>query len=260
MIQLKSRLMRSHESGLHINQIYNEDCLLTMQRIPDNFIDLVVTDPPYKIIGGGCTIIDKGNEPSGILNRRREKHTDWVDEVRSGKMFKENDIKFCEWLPQVYRVLKEGTHFYVMINDRNMGEMLNESQKCGFKLVNILAWKKNNCTPNKFYMKNVEFILLFRKGSARNINNMGSKQCIEVNNIIGHKNHPTEKPVELMRILVENSSNEGDIVLDPFMGTASTILSCIETNRRYVGIELDPVHFEKAKAGVENCLSERGML
>lgn len=230
---------------LETNHIYNMDFLDGVQLIPDNSIDLVVTDPPYKIISGGCRIKDNGDECSGILNRRRdEKRTDCVDEVRSGKIFKHNEIKFEQWIPEIYRILKDKTHFYVMTNDRNIQEILNISISNKFQLVNLLAWKKNNCTPNKYYMKNMEFILMFRKGSARNINNMGSKQCFEIPNIIGNKLHPTEKPVELMEVLIKNSSNENEIVLDPFSGSGSTAVACVNTNRQYLAFEIDKDYFE----------------
>ena len=231
-------------------KLLHGDCLELMKDIPDKSIDLIVTDPPYKIISGGVTKIPTGNEPSGIFNRR-EKRKDWSDNARSGKLFNHNEIRFEEWLPDVFRVLKEKSHFYVMCNDRNMQEMLNECEKVGFKLVNILVWKKNNCTPNRYYMKNSEFILLFRKGGARTINNAGSKQCMEIPNIIGNKLHPTEKPVELMEIFINNSSNPNDTVLDPFIGSGTTGVACKNLNRNFIGIELDDKYFEIAKERIE---------
>jgi site-specific DNA-methyltransferase (adenine-specific) len=130
--------------------------------------------------------------------------------------------------------------------------MLNVCTDNKFKLVNILVWKKDNCTPNKYYMKNTEFILLFRKGSARNINNMGSKQCIEIKNIIGNKIHPTEKPLDLMKIFIENSSNENDTVLDPFVGSGTTPTAAINTNRKYIGFELDEKYYNIASDRIKN--------
>jgi site-specific DNA-methyltransferase (adenine-specific) len=229
-------------------KLYNADCLEILPKIETESIDLVVTDPPYKIISGGCRIADLGDEPSGILTHRQSnKRLDWVDDVRTGKMFKENEIKFSEWVPQIYRILKQKTHFYVMVNDRNMQEMLNVCTENNFKLVNILIWKKNNCTPNRWYMKNAEFILMFRKGQARNINNLGSKTCLEVNNIIGNKSHPTEKPIELLSILIENSSNKGELVLDPFMGGGSASVACKKTERKFIGIEKDEKYYKVAE-------------
>jgi site-specific DNA-methyltransferase (adenine-specific) len=244
-----SEMSEMSEMGLYYEddygKLYHGDCLEVMKDIEDNSIDLIVTDPPYKIISGGCTIVPNKNEPKGIFNRR-EKRKDWSDNARSGKLFNENDIKFEQWIPEMYRVLKDGTHFYTMCNDRNMQNMLNISIQSKFKLVNILAWKKNNCTPNRYYMKNMEFILMFRKGSAKTINNIGTKQCLEFDNIKG-KLHPTEKPIDLIKTLVENSSNENNIVLDPFVGSGSTLVACKNTNRKYIGIEKDEKYCEIAK-------------
>lgn len=116
---------------------------------------------------------------------------------------------------------------------------LKISRECGFQLHNLLVWKKNNATPNRWYMKNCEFTLFLRKGSAKTINNVGSKMVHEFNNIIGNKTHPTEKPVDLMKFYIENSSNNGDIVFDPFCGTGASMVAAKELGRQYVGCEID---------------------
>lgn len=233
--------------------IENGDCLELMKDIPDESIDLIVTDCPYKIVGGGVSIEKREDEPSGIFSRRtvgskwlKKDADDIVCAVRQGKMFEHNDITFSDWLPEVFRVLKGGCHCYIMINGRNLKDLQTEAEKVGFQFVNLLAWKKNNVTPNRYYMQQMEFILLLRKGKARNINNMGTSNCLEIPNIIGKKSHPTEKPVELMRIFIENSSDPGDIVLDPFLGSGSTTVAAVKTGRHYIGFELDPDYFDIA--------------
>lgn len=114
----------------------------------------------------------------------------------------------------------------------------------------------HNCTPSQFYMQNAEFILLLRKGRARYINNLGTKTVLNVPNIIGNKLHPTEKPVDLMRIFVENSTNENDIVLDPFMGSGSTGVACKIANRDFIGVEIDKIFFDTAKKRIESELKQ----
>ena len=80
-------------------------------------------------------------------------------------------------------------------------------------------------------MKNCEYTLLLRKGSSKYINDIGgSKTVHKFGNIIGNKVHPTEKPTDLMEFYVKNSSNEGDVVLDMFMGSCSTGVACVNTN------------------------------
>lgn len=74
----------------------------------------------------------------------------------------------------------------------------------------------------------------------------GTKNILRIPNILGNKKHPTEKPVELLKLLIENSSNEGDIVMDCFMGSGSTGIACINTNRKFVGIEIDKKYYDIA--------------
>ena len=222
------------------------DCLELMQSIPDCSIDLVVSDVPYHIISGGCTnnAVYFKSMPSGMLSRRTSIY------AKQGKIFKHNDIEFHEWLPSVYRVLKDNSHCYFMVNGRNLKDLQTEAEKVGFKYQNLLVWDKGNCTPNRYYLNACEFILFLRKGNAKNINNLGSKTIIRVPNV-RNKTHPTEKPVDLMKILIENSSNENDTVLDPFMGSGSSGIAAKELDRNFIGIELDKDYFDIAKKRID---------
>lgn len=92
---------------------------------------------------------------------------------------------------------------------------------------------------------------MLRKGKAKNINNMGTKNVLKISNIIGNKKHPTEKPIDLMEVFVVNSSQENELVLDPFMGVGSTGLACIKNNRNFIGIEIDENYFNIAKSRLE---------
>lgn len=248
--------------------LYNEAFETAIKKIGDCSIDCVVTDPPYKLISGGCKVVKGYKETGGILRKRERKYVSdgtrignkWIKKgfdsvpssVKSGKMFDHNDIKLSEWIPEIYRVLKDGSHCYIMINYLNMQELLNVATANKFKLMNILVWRKNNATPNKYYMKDMEFIVMFRKGFAKNINDMGSKACIEVPNIIGTKVHPSEKPVRLMDILIRNSTQPYDTVLDPFMGSGSTGVACVESDRKFVGIEIDEAFYSIAEKRILN--------
>lgn len=217
--------------------LLNGDCLELMKQIPNSSIDLVVTDPPYsmKHSKGGCT-------NATIKNK-------WKGNLKAGNTVVnfDADIKFSEWLPEVYRILKNKSHCYIFCNDKNIQDLLNEAARCGFKESNILVWIKNNATPNRYYMKNLEFVLFLYKGNAKPINNMGSKCAVEVKNIIGKsKLHSTQKPVELLEMYIGNSSAEDELVLDPFMGSGSTGVACINTGRKFIGMELDKGYFDIA--------------
>lgn len=221
-------------------QLFQGDCLDLIKDIPDESVDLVVTDCPYHIVQGGCT-------NDAVKIGRYTNSNNNIEMTKKGKLFEYNDIDFSEWLPDIYRVLKPNTHCYIMINPRNIKELQQKAENAGFAFQNILIWDKGNCTPNRYYLNSYEMILMLRKGKARNINNMGTKNILRVPNLIKSKVHPTEKPVELMRVMIENSSQVGDTVLDCFMGSGSTGVAAHNTNRNFIGIELDKNYFQIAK-------------
>ena len=208
------------------------DSLELLKEIPDCSIDLIVTDPPYRCISWGRA--GKRNQPSGILTKN------------DGKLFDHNNVKASDFFPELYRVLKDDAHCYVMVNLLNLQDFMNAAFQAGFKIHNLLIWRKNNATPNRWYMKNCEFTLFFYKGKAKPIRNCGSKQCHYFSNIVGRNQHPTEKPVELMEYYILNSCCENDIVLDPFMGSGSTAVACVNTGRHFIGMELDQKYFDIA--------------
>ena len=215
-----------------LNTIQQMDCIEGMRQLPDKCIDLIVTDPPYHTVGGGATTISGGIFGDSL--------------VKKGTFFHENSIKFLDWLPHIYRVLKEGTHAYIMINGRNLAELQTTAESVGFQYQNTLIWNKGNVTPNRYYMQQCEFILMFSKRPARTINNPSSKNLISIPNIIGNKSHPTEKPVSLMGVFISNSTPKGGIVLDPFMGAGSTAIACKDLGRNFIGFELEPKYVEIA--------------
>ena len=217
------------------DQLINSDCVEGMRSLPTESIDLVVTDCPYHIKHYGTTCT------GGIFSMEQNEF------ARTGKLFKHNGIKFSEWLPEVYRVLKKGTHCYIMINALNLCDLQTEAEKVGFVFQNLLVWNKGNATPNRYYMQCLEFILLLSKRPAREINDMGCSTLLSVPNILGTKKHPTEKPVALMEHMIRQSSNEGDIVLDPFAGSGSTLVAARNLNRHYLGYEIDEKYYNIAK-------------
>ncbi|EKS4345096.1 site-specific DNA-methyltransferase [Clostridium botulinum] len=229
--------------------IYNKDFLLN--DLPSESVDLIVTDPPYKTITGGDSNGANSERPKGMLSGNR-------------KLFKHQKLKISDWMPQLYRILKEQSHCYIFTNVINMEEMIREAKKAGFKLHNILVWLKQNCTPSQYYMKNCEYVLFLRKGKAKWINDIGGSKTvheyliennpvtIKVDNIIGNKTHPCEKPMDLLKLYISNSSNEGDIVLDPFCGTGSTLISSKELNRKYIGYELDKEYYDIGICKLDN--------
>ena len=212
------------------------DCLELLKDIPDKSIDLIVTDPPYKVTSRGSA----GNS-GGMLQKKIN---------RTGRVFEFNDISCKKYAPEFYRVLKDGTHCYIMTNHTNLIEMLNTFTNTGFKFVKCIIWNKGNKIMGQFYMNQFEYIMFFRKGKAKKINNCGTSDILNILNkktkVNGKNLHDTEKPVELMEVLVGNSSNENDLVLDPFMGIGSTGVACKKLNRNFIGIELSEEYYNIA--------------
>lgn len=182
-----------------------------------------------------------------------------------GQVFKHNSIDCTEYAPEFYRILKDGSHCYVMTNHINLIHMLNtftdlrteeEKEKCvkpyGFHFIKSLIWDKRNKIMGQFYMSQFEYILFFRKGRGIKINHCGTSDILSVPNIKlkgdnGKNLHDTEKPVELMKILIDNSSQPNEVVLDPFMGIGSAGIACKELNRQFIGIEIDPQYYNIAQ-------------
>ena len=100
-------------------------------------------------------------------------------------------------------------------------------------------------------MDSHEYIIFARRGKAKKINNCGDRSVFNIKNT-RDKKHPSEKPIELMEKLILNSSNKGDIVLDPFLGAGSTAIACKNTGRQYIGIELDDKYFDIATERINN--------
>lgn len=222
-----------------MNKLINYNAIDILDNmILDNYIvDLIVTDPPYKVTTRG------GYTSAGEM---------MLDvKMRKGNVFKENKISIDLWLPKLYKVLKESGHCYIMCNNKKLYKYLDVVNKSDFNLIKTMIWAKDNKIMSQAYMSQIEFILFIRKGKFVKINNCGASDLLNFPNKKTKENgkvlHPTEKPINLMKVLIENSSSENDIILDPFMGIGSTCIASKILNRKYIGIELDQEYFGIAK-------------
>ena len=231
--------------------LYKGDCLEVMKDIPNESVDLVVTDPPYKITARG-----NGGNSGGMFQKK---------EVNSGKVFKNNDIDISDWINDIYRILKPQSHCYIMTNNKNIYHYLDIiNNKSEFNYIKNLIWVKDNKIMGQTYMSQFEYIIMLRKGAHRKINNCGVSDVLNFKNKKskneeGKTIHDTEKPVGLLKVLVENSSNENDIIFDPFAGLFSLTEACIDTNREFIGCELDDSYFNIGKKRIADIL-EKGEL
>lgn len=221
-------------------KIIKGDCLQEMQKLIDEGVkvDAIITDPPYKTTSRG----NPGNT-GGMYKKEL---------VLKGDTFKYNDCHVGKWMPLLYSLLKDGGHCYVMTNNKNLKEFLNIGSDCGFHFVKSLIWNKCSKIMGHSYMGQYEYVLFFRKGSWKKINNCGTSDIITIpykktKDAQGNNIHDNEKPIELMSVLIGNSSEGDDLVLDPFMGSGSTGIACADLGRKFIGIELDDKYFEIAR-------------
>ena len=234
------------------------DCMQILPKIPSESVDLLVTDPPYKVTPKGTSKSTVG----GMLAKPLYK---------KGKVFQHNNLDCTVYAPEFFRILKDGSHCYVMTNHVNLQHFLNTYTKAGFHFIKSLIWLKDNKICGGFYMSQFEYILFFRKGRGIPIRHAGTSDVFEeesVNEVLrvpnkklkapdGSNLHDTEKPVSLVQTLITNSSDVGNIVIDPFMGIGSVGVACKATGRQFIGMEIDESYFKTAKERVKNTVFQK---
>ena len=232
--------------------LYNDDCITVLDNMIQNgdTVDMIFTDPPYRVTSRG----NAGNS-GGMLQKKINK---------AGQVFEHNNIEIEVYLPKFYKVLKETGHCYIMTNHKNLTHFLKVIDEWkdpdtneGFHFIKSLIWDKGNKIMGQFYMNQFEYILFLRKGAGKKINNCGASDLISIPNKktkdeTGKNIHDTEKPVDLCKILIENSSNPNEIVFDPFMGVGSCGIAAEQLGRKFIGIELDSNYYEIAKSRIKN--------
>ena len=232
-------------------QLYQGDCLEVMKSIPDNSIDFIFTDPPYGI----------NNNNNGSLIHRREEALGRTKTVQDARPIM-NDGKeeatelFITSLYEYKRILKDrsvccicsggggGTKSVVFVDwVRMIVDVLTFHQ--------IIIWDKGKIGMGWRYRRSYETALVAHKGNRMNWYDTSHK----VENIIRHipkiipskDQHPTQKPVALARHFIELHTKPGDTVLDPFVGSGTTGVACMQTGRNFIGIELDPNYYKMAE-------------
>ena len=214
--------------------IYCGDCLNYMKKIPSESIDLIVTDPPYLM-----------NFQSGYRKRKYNKIKN--DTVQNEKLI-------SEYFEHCYRILKNDTAIYCFCSWHHIDIFKQEFEKY-FKLKNIIIWQKNNTSMGDLkgsYAPKYEMILFGHKG-RRLLNGFRYPDILEFKRT-NNKLHPTEKPVDLLELFIKQSSDINDVVFDGFMGSGSTGVACINTNRKFIGCELDENYFKIAEQRLKNTI------
>ena len=214
-----------------MHKLYNGDCLEVMDRLieEDIKVDCILTDPPYGM-----------NFKS---NHRKNKYE---------KIENDNNLNFLPLLfNKLYKILNDNSHIYCFCSWHNIDKFKIEFEKY-FKLKNIIVWEKNNTSMGDLkgsYAPKHEFILYGHKGRRRR-NGFRYADIIKAKRT-NNKLHPTQKPVDLLELLLKQSTNENEIALDCFMGSGSTGVACVNTGRKFIGIELDKNYFDIASKRIE---------
>lgn len=206
------------------------DCLELMKDIPDASIDLIVTDPPYLM--------------SYRTNRRKDKSHEFCSPIDG-----DNDPRLIEnYIRECHRILKDDSAMYMFCNSNKVDYFKRELEK-HFKVKNLIVWVKNNHTAGDLkaqFGKQYEFIFLVNKGRAH----IRGKRITDIWSFDGVRGnaqvHQNQKPVELLEQCILKHSDEGDLIFDGFLGSGSTCVACVNTNRHYIGFELDEKYFDIA--------------
>lgn len=215
------------------------DCLAYLKTIPNDTVSLVLTDPPYDI----------------------SKETGFQSCVNGNKKFMVS-MDFGEWdhgsldleatVKELYRVTNKGGTAIIWYDVWKISELKTMMESAGFKQIRLIEWIKTNPVPINSkvnYLTNArEVAVLGIKGSKPTFNSSFDKGIYEYPIYQGNDRfHPTQKPVKLMEDLILKHSNEGDVVLDVFLGSGTTAVAAINTGRHCMGCEIDQEMFNKAK-------------
>lgn len=225
--------------GYTPNNIYNVDCYEAIKDIPDKSIDLIVTDPPYLIES------TKGGKNSKLA----KSITRMNNQLEEANICCSIDTNI---LDEFMRVMKK-PNIYIWCNHKQIPLYINyfvNDKKCNF---DIIIWSKTNATPlfsNK-YMTDKEYCLYFRNGGYCNPQNYEkAKTVYQLPLNVKDKElyeHPTIKPIEIIRNIIDNSTKQNDVVLDCFLGSGTTAVAAKELGRQYIGFEVNPHFFNIAQ-------------
>ena len=230
--------------------ILRADSREIIKRIPDNSVDFILTDPPYNL-GQHST----GNIPLPGRTAMNNDVAEW-DMI---------DFNPEEWADEFIRILKPTGNLFIFTSYNQLGRWYNCLDH-KFDTSNFMIWHKTNPAPKIFkagFLNSCEMIFTcWNKKHTWNFisqaqmhNFIESSICMKPERLSNPK-HPAQKPVAILKKMIEIASNENDIVFDPFMGVGSTGVSALELNRRFIGVELDETYFEAAKKRIETALSQ----
>jgi DNA modification methylase len=236
-----------------INKVIQGDSLEILKEIPNESVDLVITDPPYAISQRGKEISRKS-----LSSKSWKRDTSIKLDFGKWDNFEteEDFFEFTEsWFKECVRVLKPKGWIYIFFDKQKIGYFdLLLAPKYNIKSRTIFAWLKTNPTPSfrkVNWLSASEFIWVGSKGKSKLKNFLAQKEMFNYmltpnKSAYGKTEHPTEKPLSLIEKFILTSSNEDDIVLDPFLGSGTTAVACKKLGRKFIGIEKEQKYVDIA--------------
>jgi len=212
-------------------ELRQQDAVAFLLGLPDESVDLLVTDPAYESL--------EKHRAVGTTTRLKQ------SEGSSNPWFSVfPNARFGELFAEVYRVLKRDTHFYLMCDPETAFIAKPIAEAAGFKFWKPLVWDKQSIGMGYHYRARYEFVLFFEKGK-RKLADLGIADVFDIPRIRG--GYPAEKPSALSSILLRQSSDEGALVVDPFMGSGSTGVAALELGRRFLGNDVAGASLDHAR-------------
>jgi site-specific DNA-methyltransferase (adenine-specific) len=225
--------------------LYQEDARVALERLPDDSVDLILTDPPYNL-----SLYSTGNID---LSWRKSINNDLAE--WDATVFDPGD-----WLEPFQRVLSPTGNLFAFTSYNMLGRW-HEVFDPAFTTFQFVVWHKTNPVPKvrrAGFLNSCELIVsTWNKGHTWNFSTQKEMHnFIEAPICMGRERvkepfHPTQKPLRVLKRLVQIASNPGDLVCDPFMGVGSSGAAALALGRRFVGAEIDPAYFEAAKARLD---------
>lgn len=198
------------------------DAVDFLRRLPDASVDLLVTDPAYESLEK-----HRSRGTTTRLKHSKASSNDWFTIFPNER--------FPELLSEVYRVLRRDTHFYLFCDQETMFVVKPMAEQAGFRFWKPLVWDKCKIGMGYHYRARYELILFFEKGK-RKLNDLSVPDIIAHPRV--HRGYPAEKPVEVSEILVKQSSEPGQLVIDPFAGSGSVGVAALQQRRRFRGADI----------------------
>ena len=228
---------------LKVNRIYQKDAIEGLKQLDDESVDLVVTDPPYNIASKNKKTIRHGK-----LMSTMQAWGAW-DAMHPF----DHELLMLQVTSQCYRVLKPGGTLYMFTSEEDNGYYIRKAKERGFVFKTQLAIAKTLQLPSFFkncWRHAYQLCFSVSKGRPKTFNFLSQREMVNLYSYpIKHKQttHPTEKPLEFIKRLIAVSSNKGDLVLDPFMGSGTTAFACQELGRQFLGFERDSEYVKMAR-------------